>query len=84
MPKKKAMKEDKFDDAETHACWTTVNDYLKEHNTRLVREEYINFKTGKFGFFPPAIPTTKIEPRKKGPPKRLLPAYCPFCGKKLT
>lgn len=80
----KEISEKKFNDAETHSCWNTVNEYLKEHNTRLVQEKYIDFKNGKCGTFPPAVPTAKIDTKRRGAVKRLLPTYCPFCGKKLT
>lgn len=63
-------------------CVEQVNKTLEKHNTYIHREMLFNFKTGSARMAPLALPTRKIDSKKKAPAKTVFGSYCPICGKK--
>jgi hypothetical protein len=54
-------------------CIAEANRRLKEHNTELV--------LSLFGGLP-SMAASKIDSKVRKGPVRLIPTFCPFCGKK--
>lgn len=65
-------------------CIQKVNELLKEHNTQLDIPITFSFNVDKTPGALKAdrvtIATKKLESKKRGDAKKVLPAYCPFCG----
>lgn len=59
-------------------CIEEANTLLAERNSRLVTG--VSFKTG---LEYPLLQTEVIEKKRGARAVTMIPAYCPFCGKKL-
>lgn len=60
-------------------CVERVNKHLAEHNTVLDQTSLINMKTGTVRESM-MVATRKLDKKKRGGAKIMLPSYCPFCG----
>lgn len=64
-------------DSKRHQCLDLITAELAKHNTRLVS----NLLNGNDVF----VATEHITRLRDGkPPKQVVAAFCPFCGKKLV
>ena len=65
-------------------CITKVNQLLEKHNTKLDIPITFSFNAdktvGPLQADRISIATVKINTRKSGYAKKVIPAYCPFCG----
>jgi hypothetical protein len=63
-------------------CVHKANKVLAEHNTKIDMVDTISMTTGKFE---PrmAVPTTRIDTKKRGTPMKVFAGFCPLCGAKL-
>jgi hypothetical protein len=66
-------------------CANQVDKELEKYNTRLVQIVMLTFnaptkkQNGLHSTI--AIATEKIDKKKRGDAKTVMPSYCPFCGK---
>jgi hypothetical protein len=58
-----------------------VNRALAEHNTHVDMVDTINMTTGKFEQRM-AVPTARINTRKRGSAMKVFATFCPMCGEK--
>jgi len=65
-------------------CIETVNGLLKQYNTELDIPILLSFNVDKtrstMSAGRVAIKTRKADKQKRGQPKNIIPAFCPFCG----
>jgi hypothetical protein len=60
-------------------CIDDVNKHLAKHNTRIM----LPIWTGN-GVIKPFVETEKVDTKKRGKPRRMFAAHCPFCGEKYA
>jgi hypothetical protein len=60
-------------------CINKINEKLKERNTELIVALSLSNKSDTV-----VISTGKVDSKKRGKPINMLPAYCPFCGRKYN
>ncbi len=63
-------------------CVKQVNEQLKPFNTELELGHAINFGTGELSTLL-YVATRKRETKPRAAAKKVVCAYCPFCGKKF-
>ena len=61
-------------------CILQVNEQLKEHNTQLDTPIWMTPDPRHSAVF---LSTVKLDKSKRGTAKRVIAAYCPFCGKSV-
>ena len=62
-------------------CMQSVNEKLKEHNSKLLISFCISRDLGKMDALP-IISTGKIQTKIRGNAMTVIPTFCPFCGTK--
>lgn len=62
-------------------CVSMVNRELVKHNTEISMVDTISMVTGQFERRM-AVPTQRINTRKRGTPMKVFATFCPMCGEK--
>lgn len=63
-------------------CVEQVNELLRPFNTRICKTVTMSSEPVSLAITM-TIETEKIDPKVRGSKRRVMPSYCPFCGKKL-
>jgi hypothetical protein len=58
-------------------CIADVNNHLADYNTQIMLPIWVGN-----GNIKPFVETEKVDMKKRGKPRRIFAAYCPFCGNK--
>jgi hypothetical protein len=64
-------------------CVQIVNRELAKYNTHVDMVDTINMKTRKFEQRM-AVPTARVNTKKRGSPMKVFATFCPMCGEKYA